>query len=151
MTKFLTLFLVAICVSTAVTVDASETDALAVVGRIHPRVFEMVTSWDSDADQPVVTEVNLDAVVKNRNQFDFSKLKRNGNWIECPGDEGCGFTRFKIIKSDKQRLLVEFQRNAGGTLTTGTLIEVVIETRDVHMAGKAQSIQVLRVISIETK
>ena len=114
MTKLLTFLLVAICMPASV--DASEADASPVVGRIHPKLFEMVTSWDSDTDQPVVTEINLDAVVKNRNQFDFSKIRKNGEWIECAGDDGRGFRRFKTIKSDKQRLLIEFQRNAGGTL-----------------------------------
>lgn len=149
MTKYLTLLVTVICVSVAVA--ASETDATAVVGRIHPRVFEMVISWDSDTEQPVVTEINMDAMVKNRNQFDFSKVKKNGDWIECVVDDGGGFSRFKIITSDKKRHLIEYQRNAGGTLTTGTLIEFVIETRDVLKAGKAHPIQVLRVISIEAK
>jgi hypothetical protein len=149
MTTFLTFLFMAICVSASVA--ASETDASAVVGRIHPRLFEMVTSWDSDTEQPVVTEINLDAVVKNRNQFDFSKVRMNGGWIECAGDDGRGFSRFKTIKSNKNHLLIEFQRNAGGTLTTASLIEFVVETRDVLKAGKTHPIQVLRVISIEVK
>ncbi|GDY07373.1 hypothetical protein LBMAG52_08590 [Planctomycetia bacterium] len=150
MTKCLTFLFVAICVSASVTVDASEKDASPDAGRIHPKVFEMVTSWDSDTEQPVVTEINLDAVAKNRNQFDFSKVKKNGEWIECVGDDGHGFRRFKTIKSDKKRHVIEFQRNAGGTLTTSTLIEFVIETRHVLKAGKAHPIQVLRVMAIET-
>ena len=149
MTKLLTLLFMAICVSASAA--ASETDASRVVGRIHPKLFEMVTSWDSDTEQPVVTEINLDAVVKNRNQFDFSEVKKNGDWIECAGDDGGGFSRFKTIKSDKTRFLIEFQRNAGGTLTMGALIEFVVETREVLKAGKAHPIQVLRVISIEAK
>ena len=149
MTKFLTVFLLAISVYASV--FASGLDVQPDVERIHPRLFEMVTSWDSDTQQPVVTEINLDAVAKNRNQFDFSKVKKRGDWIECPGDDGQGFRRFKIISFDKKQLLIEFQRNTGGTLTTATLIEVVVETRDLLVAGKSQTIQVLRVMSIEAK
>jgi hypothetical protein len=149
MTKFLEFLIIATCVSASV--RATETDASSVVGRIHPKLFEMVTSWDSDTEQPVVTEINLDAVVKNRNQFDFSKVKKNGDWIECIDNDGCGFCRFKTIKTDEKLVLIEFQRNAGGTLTTAALIAFVIETRDILKAGKGHPVQVLRVISIEAK
>ena len=149
MPKILTLLFMTISLSASVAV--SETEALPVIGRIHPKLFEMVIAWDSDTEQPVVTEINLDAVAKNRNQFDFSKVKKNGDWIECAGDDGCGFIRFKTLNSDKKRLLIEFQRNAGGTLTIGVLIEFVVETRDVLKAGKTHPIQVLRVISFEAK
>lgn len=146
MTRLMTFLLIEIWI--AATFAASETDISVVVGRIHPRVFEMVTSWDSDTEEPVITEVNLDAVVKNRNQFDFSKVRKNGEWIECAGDGDIGFSRFKYLKSENSQILVEFQRNAGGTLTTETLIEFVIQTRDVLKAGKPHRIQVLRVLSI---
>lgn len=151
MTKYLTLLFLAIYVSASFTVDSSEKEASIDLGHIHPKVFEMVTSWDSDTEQPVVTEVNLDAVAKNRNQFDFSKVKKNGEWIECVGDDGHGFSRFKTIRSDRKRLVIEFQRNGGGTLTTVTLIDFVLEARPILKSGKAHSIQVLRVMSIERK
>lgn len=151
MTKFLAFLFVAICVPASVIVDAAETDASPVVQGIHPKVFEMVTSWNSDTEQPVVTEVNLDAVAKNRNQFDLAQVKKNGEWIGCVGEDGHGFRRFKTIKSDKKLFVIEFQSNAGGTLTTATLIEFVIETRDIRKAGKTHSIPVLRIMSIETK
>jgi hypothetical protein len=151
MTKFLALLLVTICVSASFAVNNSEKDTSTVVERFHPKLFELVTSWDSDTDQPVVTEINLDAVVKNRNQFDFTKVKKNGDWIECPGDDGCGFRRFKIIKADQKQFLIEFQRNAGGTLTTPSLIEFVIDTRHLLKAGKSHPVQVLRIMSIEAR
>ena len=140
-----------IMASASVTVADSEADASRIIERIHPKLFEMVTPWDSDTEEPVVTEINLDAVAKNRNQFDFSKVKKNGDWIESAGDDGHSVSRYKIIKSDKQRQSIEFQRNGGGTLTTVSLIEFVIETREIRKAGKVRRIQVLRVISIETK
>ena len=151
MTNRLTVLIMVIMASASVTVADSEADASRIIERIHPKLFEMVTSWDSDTEEPVVTEINLDAVAKNRNQFDFSKVKKNGDWIESAGDDGHSVSRYKIIKSDKQRQSIEFQRNGGGTLTTVSLIEFVIETRAIRKAGKVRRIQVLRVISIETK
>ena len=151
MTNRLTVLIMVIMASASVTVADSEADASRIIERIHPKLFEMVTSWDSDTEEPVVTEINLDAVAKNRNQFDFSKVKKNGDWIESAGDDGHSVCRYKIIKSDKQRQSIEFQRNGGGTLTTVSLIEFVIETREIRKAGKVRRIQVLRVISIETK
>lgn len=56
--------------------------------QIHPRVFALVTCWPSDTDEPVVTEVNLDAVTRNRNQFDTTLVKTPGEWTECPGEQG---------------------------------------------------------------
>ena len=133
MTTFLTFLFMAICVSASVA--ASETDASAVVGRIHPRLFEMVTSWDSDTEQPVVTEINLDAVVKNRNQFDFSKVRTNGAWIECAGDDGRGFSRFKTIKSNKNHLVAP-RSSPAKSPHSGSALTFVRRTRVFSLARR---------------
>lgn len=151
MTKFLALLMVTTCVSASFVVNDSEIETSLVVERIHPKVFDLVTSWDSDTEQPVVTEINLDAVMKNRNQFDFSLVRKNGDWTECTGDDGRGFRRFKIIKSDGKASLIEFQRNADGTLTTASFIEFVVDTKRFQVDGKTRRVQVLRVISIEAR
>ena len=126
-----------------------KTEKLPDVRRIHPTVFELVTCWNSDAEQPVVTEINLDAVRKNRNQFDAETVRTNGDWVECPGRDGLGFRRFKVISSNENVFLVEFQSNSGGTLTTATRIEFIIEAREIRSAGKARPVSVLRVMSVE--
>ena len=126
-----------------------KTEKLPDVRRIHPTVFELVTCWNSDAEQPVVTEINLDAVRKNRNQFDAETVRTNGDWVECPGRDGLGFRRFKVISSDKNVFTVEFQSNSGGTLTTATRIEFIIEAREIRSAGKARPVSVLRVMSVD--
>lgn len=149
MTKVFTFVFVAICVP--VIVNGADIDTSPVIQNIHPKVFEMVTSSMSDTEEPVVTEINLDAVAKNRNQFDLAKVTKSGEWLECVGEKGTGFQRFKTIKSDKKHFVIEFQRNAGGTLTSASLIEFVIETRDIRKAGKPHEISVLRIMSIETK
>lgn len=152
MTKsVLKLLPVVICISTCVSINGGENDDAPPLSKLHPGIFEMVTCWSSDSEQPVATEINLDAVAKNQNQFDFSKVRKNGEWTECPGEDGVGFSRFRLLKSDDRHFEVEFQSNTGGTLTTASLIEFVIETRDFRKAGKPVAIQVLRIVSVETK
>src|SRR6266478_7280529 len=49
----------------AATLAAAQSSAL----KIHPKVFNMINCWISDSESPVVTEINLDAVEKNGNEF----------------------------------------------------------------------------------
>jgi hypothetical protein len=140
---------VAIILTTVFIRPDSKADDSPDVRTIHPAAFELVTCWNSDTEQPVVTEINLDAVRKNRNQFDSATVRTNGGWTECSGDDGQGFRRFRVVSSNKNLSVVEFQRNSGGTLTTAVMIEFVIEHREIRSAGKACSISVLRVISVE--
>src|SRR6266705_6342576 len=44
---------------------AAHTSAL----KIHPKVFNMIDCWISDSESPMVTEINLNAVEKDGNQF----------------------------------------------------------------------------------
>jgi len=111
----------------------------------------LVESWISDTEHPVVTEVNLDAVAVNRNQFDRSTIKKNGDWIEYTDNETHGFQRFKELKTSNGRFTVEYQNNGGGTLTTASVIEFSIEKRELHKDGKPISVRVLRIASIATK
>ena len=118
---------------------------------IHPRVFELVESWISDTEQPVVTEINLDAVAANRNQFDPAPIKKNGEWIEYTNEKGRGFKRFRELKTSNGRSAVEYQSNDGGTLTTVSVIEFSIERREIHKDGRPMTVRVLRVASIATR
>src|SRR5213079_3258121 len=54
---------------------AAQTSAL----KIHPKVFNMINCWISDSESPVVTEINLDAVEKNGNEFNQDGLKQDGD------------------------------------------------------------------------
>lgn len=119
--------------------------------QIHPRVFALVTCWSSDTDEPVVTEVNLDAVSKNRNQFDTSLVRTRGEWTECPGDLGQGFERYRVVKSDNGQVTIEFQSNGGGTYTSVSIIEFVIEQRELRQNGKRVSRRILRLMSCAAK
>src|SRR5690554_1811062 len=45
---------------------------------VPPEVFELVECWLSDTEQPVVTEISLAAVARNRNQFQAGSIRREG-------------------------------------------------------------------------
>ena len=121
------------------------------VPRIHPKVFQMVRCWLSDTEEPLVTEMNLDAVARDRNQFDFEKVKQEGEWTSCPGDDNRGFIRYRTVKSASSHFTVEFQDNGGGSLTTSATIDFSIETREMKRDGKPFTAHVLRVEGIVGK
>lgn len=112
----------------------------------HPIVFSMIESWISDVESPVVTEVNLDAVRRNRNQFDQDEVKREGGWVFYRVPEG-GFKRYRVIEHKENYYKVEYQDNGGGTLTTSSRIGFAIDKREILVDGKSRIINILRVIS----
>jgi hypothetical protein len=71
----------------AATPTAAHTSAL----KIHSKVFSMINCWISDSESPVVTEINLDAVEKNGNEFNQDGLKQDGEWLQCPVPDTSGF------------------------------------------------------------
>ena len=58
--------------------------------KIHPKVFNLIDCWISDSESPVVTEINLDAVEKNGNEFNDDGLKQDGEWTQCPVPDPMG-------------------------------------------------------------
>jgi hypothetical protein len=126
---------------------APQTSAL----KIHPKVFSMINCWISDSESPVVTEINLDAVEKNGNEFNQDGLKQDGEWLQCPVPDRTGFMRYRLLESKGGRYKVEFQENGGGTLTTASIIEFSIEKRNIQRDGKPVMVRVLRVSSYEQK
>jgi hypothetical protein len=102
---------------TAAKPAAAQTSAL----KIHPKVFNMVDCWISDSESPVVTEINLDAVEKNGNQFNTDDVKTDGEWTRSPTPESKeGFMRYSVLESKGNHYKVEYQENGGGTLTTAS-------------------------------
>jgi len=126
---------------------ALQTSAL----KIHPKVFSMINCWISDSESPVVTEVNLDAVEKNGNEFNQDGLKQDGEWLGCPGPDTNGFMRYRVVESKGSHYKIEFQENGGGSLTTASIIECEIEKRSIQRDGKPVTIRVLRVLSYSQK
>ena len=119
--------------------------------KIHPKVFNLIDCWISDSESPVVTEINLDAVEKNGNEFNQDGVRPEGEWIRCPVPDTNGFMRYRLLESKGNHYQVEYQENGGGTLTTASIIEFSIETRDIRRDGKPATIRVLRVLSYKQK
>ena len=112
----------------------------------------MIDCWISDSESPVVTEINLDAVEKNGNQFNTDDVKADGEWTRSPTPESKeGFMRYRVLESKGHHYKVEYQENGGGTLTTASIIEFEIEKRNIRRDGKPVTIRVLRVSSYNQK
>jgi hypothetical protein len=126
---------------------AAQTSAL----KIHPKVFSMINCWISDSESPVVTEINLDAVEKNGNEFNENGLKQDGEWLQSPALDSNGFMRYRVLESKGNHYKVEYQENGGGTLTTVSIIEFDIEKRNIQRDNKPVTIRALRVSSYNQK
>jgi hypothetical protein len=118
---------------------------------IHPKILNMIDSWISDSQSPVVTEINLDAVEMNGNQFDMDDVKPDGEWTRVPTKEDGGFMRYRVLGLKGNTYTVEYQENGGGSLTTDSKIEFMIDKRTIQRDGKPLSIRVLRVVSYKSK
>jgi hypothetical protein len=126
---------------------AVQTSAL----KIHPKVFSMIDCWVSDSESPVVTEINLDAVERNGNEFNQDGVRQDGDWLRCSMPDTNGFMRYRVLESKANHYKVEYQENGGGTLTTSSTIEFEIENLEIHREGKPATIRVLRVSSYAHK
>ena len=126
---------------------AAQTSAL----KIHPKVFSMINCWVSDSESPLMTEINLDAVEKNGNEFNEDGLRQDGEWLRCPVPDTSGFMRYRVLESKGNHYKVEYQENGGGTLTTASIIEFEIQKRSIRRDGKPVTLRVLRVTSYNQK
>src|SRR5262249_9805927 len=133
--------------STPAPAPAAEMSAL----KIHPKVFNMIECWISDLESRVVTEINLDAVERNGNQFNEDGLIQDGEWLSCSLPDTGGFMRYRLLESKGKHYKVEYQENGGGTLTTAATIEFDIEKRSIRRDGSPSTIHVLRVSSYTQK
>jgi len=115
--------------------------------KVHPKAFSLIECWETDSECPVITEINLDAVAANSNQFSPKDIKEDGEWISCPSENGRGFTRYRTMETAGNRYTVEYQDNGGGTLTMSAMIEFVIDKRVLRKDGKPRSVRVLRVLA----
>ncbi len=126
---------------------AAEKSAL----KIHPKVFNMIDCWISDSESPVATEINLNAVEKNGNQFNEDGLKEDGDWLVYSVPDTGGFMRYRVLEAKGNHYKIEYQENGGGTLTTASTIEFEIEKRHIRRNGSPMTIRVLRVSSYTQK
>jgi hypothetical protein len=126
---------------------AAEKSAL----KIHPKVFNMIDCWIADSETPVATEINLNAVEKNGNQFNEDGLKQDGEWLVYSVPDTGGFMRYRVLEAKGSHYKVEYQENGGGTLTTASTIEFEIEKRHIRRNGSPMTVRVLRVSSYTQK
>ena len=119
--------------------------------KVHPKVFNLIDCWISDSESPVVTEINLDAVEKNGNQFNEDGLKQEGDWVTYSAPDTGGFMRYRVLESKGNHYKIEYQENGGGTLTTASTIEFEIEKRHIRRNGSPMTIRVIRVSSYTQK
>jgi hypothetical protein len=120
--------------------------------KVHPKVFNLIDCWISDSESPVVTEINLDAVEKNGNEFNDAGLRQDGEWTQCPlPDTNGGFMRYRVIEAKGNHYKVEYQENGGGTLTTSSIIEFSVEKRSIRKDNKPATFRVLRVLAYSSK
>jgi hypothetical protein len=126
---------------------AAETSSL----KIHPKVFNMIDCWVSDSESPVATEINLNAVEKNGNQFDDDGLQQDGDWLVYSLSDTGGFMRYRVLEAKGNHYKVEYQENGGGTLTTASTIEFEIDKRNIRRNGSPMSVPLLRVLSYTQK
>ena len=126
---------------------ATDTSAL----KIHPKVFNMIDCWVSDSESPVATEINLNAVAKNGNQFNEDGLKEDGDWLVYSVPDTGGFMRYRVLETKGTHYKIEYQENGGGTLTTACTIEFEIEKRHIRHNGSPMTIRALRVSSYTQK
>jgi hypothetical protein len=119
--------------------------------KIHPKVFNMIDCWISDSESPVATEINLNAVEKNGNQFNEDWLKQDGEWLSYSLPDTGGFMRYRVLEAKGNRYKIEYQENGGGTLTTASTIEFDIDKRHIRRNGSPITVRVLRVLSYTQK
>lgn len=137
--------LMILCISTGCSGLRQESDPSPL---IHPKVFSMVESWLSDTESPVATEINLDAVRRDGNQF-YGSISTNGPWTRVDGEDGRGYMRYRILGRQGNSYVVEFQNNGGGSLTTCTKIGFTLSHRTVKVDGEHKRIQVMRIESMQ--
>ena len=135
--------------TSTLTADAPAAEKSAL--KIHPKVFNMIDCWISDSESPVVTELNLNAVEKNGNQFNEDGLKQDGDWLVYSVPDTGGFMRYRVLEAKGSHYKIEYQENGGGTLTTASTIEFEIEKRHIRRNGSPMTIRVLRVSSYTQK
>ncbi len=125
--------------------EDAKIDDSALSFQVHPQVFSIIQGWTSDTKSPVATELNLDAVEKNRNQFSKDEIKVADGWTIFREADVQGFKSYRFLENKTNHYKVEYQENDGGTLTTSSTIEFSVITREIKENDKTTKIRVLRV------
>ncbi len=116
---------------------------------IHPEAFELVTSWISDTAQPVATEINLDAIKENRNQYDYDKIETKNDLITFKKPDREGWVGYELVNSENNIYKIIFYSNGGGRFTSKDTITFKLIRRPVTVNNVSRTPLILRVLSID--
>ena len=126
--------------------------AQTVTRLVHPAVFEMALGWISDTVSPVVTEVNLDAIYTNRNQFDYDLVKvsesQGPKIVHYQRSEG-GYLSYKVNAEKNGVTSITLYDSGGGSGVGVTEITYEIKKRSVRINGVSREIEVLRILGVD--
>ena len=79
--------------------------------KIHPKVFTYIEGWLSDGESLIATEINLDAAEISVNQFNTQDIKQEDGWFRCPGRDGMGFLRHRVLTCQRVHYKIAYQEN----------------------------------------
>jgi hypothetical protein len=115
-------------------------------------VFQMVLCWDSDMISPVLTEINLDAVYRNNDQFDFKRLEivteSEGDSVYYRDQSERGYLSYRVLEEINGVTRIKFFENGGGSWTSSETITYETKKRTVRIDGEKVEISVLSVLAI---
>ncbi len=114
---------------------------------IHPAVFPMVMRWISETESPVVSEVNLDAMLRDRNQFSFEEVSTDGEWFRLDCDHG--FEQYRVLSRRGHAVPVEYESNGGGSMATVKLTWFELLSRRIEIDVIPQERRVMRIIGVD--
>jgi len=131
---------------------AEKPNAESAATPIHPKVFQMVLCWDSDMISPVLTEINLDAVYRNNDQFDFKRLEivteSEGDSVYYRDQSERGYLSYRVLEEINGVTRIKFYENGGGSGTSSETITYETKKRTVRIDGEKVEISVLSVLAI---
>ena len=116
---------------------------------IHPRVFSQVPCWLSDNGIPEVTEINLTAVKKNVNKYNYSEIQESDGWVKWISDESNYSYAYKVVEKMNKLYKIKYVENFGGSSSFIYEIGYSLEDREITIEGKKDIIQVIRIQSIK--
>ena len=116
----------------------------------HPKMFTLMQNWISDTESPVVTEINLDAINKNRNEYDFKAIKHNDEWYRYDDNKKHTYYRYKIISKNGDTYKILFQDGGTGSFVSTSEIKFEIIYRSIIVDREKKNIRILRVAAIKS-
>ena len=107
-------------------------------------MFSIVFCRLSDTAQPVATEINLDAVAVDNDQFP-GEVYTDSDWVRADSTGSGGFQRYRVLSMEDGYWVIDYQMNGGGTLITSDEIVISLHHRNFGELSPPGGSLVLRV------